>query len=184
MALKAGYYGIKKALESSIKSLVETMSGALIIKSLDDTMSLSDEGELSITLDNEVTENSDNPVTSGAVFSALENIGGGIDYSTTEQDTGLKWIDNKSIYCKTIHKSGTFTANLEEMANINFLYCTGTFKYTYQNDVFRAALGTFANAIANVYYNENSHYFVFGTTLDISRYSDLDVTVYYTKETV
>lgn len=27
---------------------------------------------------------------------------GGIDYSTEEQDTGLKWIDGKSIYQKTI----------------------------------------------------------------------------------
>ena len=28
--------------------------------------------------------------------------GGGVNYSTTEQDTGLKWIDNKSIYQKTL----------------------------------------------------------------------------------
>ena len=27
--------------------------------------------------------------------------GGGIDYSTEEQDTGLKWIDEKAVYCKT-----------------------------------------------------------------------------------
>ena len=28
--------------------------------------------------------------------------GGGVDYSTSEQDTGLKWIDGKTIYQKTI----------------------------------------------------------------------------------
>ena len=28
--------------------------------------------------------------------------GGGIDYSTTEQDTGLFWIDGKKIYQKTV----------------------------------------------------------------------------------
>lgn len=28
--------------------------------------------------------------------------GGGVDYSTTEQDTGLKWIDGKEIYQCTI----------------------------------------------------------------------------------
>ena len=28
---------------------------------------------------------------------------GGIDYSTTEQDTGLKWIDGKPIYQKTVN---------------------------------------------------------------------------------
>ena len=27
---------------------------------------------------------------------------GGIDYSTTEQDTGLKWIDGKTVYQKTV----------------------------------------------------------------------------------
>lgn len=29
--------------------------------------------------------------------------GGGVDYSTTEQDTGLKWIDGKPIYQKSYH---------------------------------------------------------------------------------
>lgn len=29
--------------------------------------------------------------------------GGGIDYSTDEQDTGLKWIDDKPIYQKTVN---------------------------------------------------------------------------------
>lgn len=35
--------------------------------------------------------------------------GGGVDYSTTEQDTGIKWIDGKSIYQKTYEVSGTYT---------------------------------------------------------------------------
>lgn len=30
---------------------------------------------------------------------------GGVDYSETEQDTGIKWLDGKTIYCKTL--SGT-----------------------------------------------------------------------------
>ena len=34
---------------------------------------------------------------------------GGINYSTTEQDTGLKWIDNKTVYQKTI-SIGTINA--------------------------------------------------------------------------
>lgn len=37
---------------------------------------------------------------------------GGLDYSTTEQDTGLKWIDNKSVYVKTIIAAGP-SGNLE-----------------------------------------------------------------------
>ena len=41
------------------------------------------------------------------IATALENMptptGGGIDYSMTEQDTGLKWVDGKNIYQKTIY---------------------------------------------------------------------------------
>lgn len=46
------------------------------------------------------------------------NAGGddGIDYSTTEQDTGIKWVDNKPIYQKTV--------------NIGKILSTGTNVYT------------------------------------------------------
>ena len=47
-------------------------------------------------------------VTYGAAVGAAkrytdEHSGGGssIDYSTTEQDTGIKWVDGKSVYQKT-----------------------------------------------------------------------------------
>ena len=73
MALKAGYYGVKKAILGTINSL----AGALVIKSLGEGLELSDAGELSCTST------------------------GGVDYSTTEQDTGLKWVDGKDIYQKT-----------------------------------------------------------------------------------
>lgn len=39
---------------------------------------------------------------------------GGIDYSTEEQDTGLKWIDGKALYQITVtgnFSGGTFSAN-------------------------------------------------------------------------
>ena len=39
--------------------------------------------------------------------------GGGVDYSTTEQDTGLKWIDGSAIYQKTID-FGTMPSNQEK----------------------------------------------------------------------
>ena len=38
--------------------------------------------------------------------------GGGIDYSTTEQDTGLKWIDGRTIYQKTYYMS-SFSATVD-----------------------------------------------------------------------
>ena len=37
--------------------------------------------------------------------------GGGVDYSTEEQDTGLKWIDDSSIYQKTIVYTNAIAAN-------------------------------------------------------------------------
>lgn len=34
---------------------------------------------------------------------------GGVDYSTTEQDTGLKWINGKEIFQKTFENIGTYS---------------------------------------------------------------------------
>lgn len=39
---------------------------------------------------------------------------GGIDYSETEQDTGLKWIDGNELYCITKKISGSASGNWQE----------------------------------------------------------------------
>lgn len=44
--------------------------------------------------------------------------GGGVDYSTDEQDTGLKWIDGKNIYQKTIVYNGTMSNSIQISHNI------------------------------------------------------------------
>ena len=36
------------------------------------------------------------------ILGGNEGGGGGINYTTAEQDTGLKWIDGKTIYQKTV----------------------------------------------------------------------------------
>lgn len=42
--------------------------------------------------------------SSSKIEQLISGIGGGdVDYSTTEQDTGLKWIDGKRIYQKSYH---------------------------------------------------------------------------------
>lgn len=74
MALKAGYYGVKKAMLSAIQSTVSKFSDALVIKSIGEGLELDSDGELSCTAT------------------------GGVDYSTTEQDTGLKWVDGRTVY--------------------------------------------------------------------------------------
>lgn len=47
MALKAGYYGLKKSIADVLKKLASDMSGAVIVKSVGDGLSISEEGELS-----------------------------------------------------------------------------------------------------------------------------------------
>lgn len=114
MALRAGYYGIKNAL---LKKL-EGLTNALVIKSIGDGLNLSAAGELSNTSS------------------------GGVDYSTTEQDTGLKWIDGRSVYKRV----GQFAQNTEisgtwvevpnvqlgegyELLDVRGVSDTGTFSY-------------------------------------------------------
>ena len=45
------------------------------------------------------------------IATAIENMptpsGGGVDYSTQEQDTGLKWIDGRTVYQRTFDKTST-----------------------------------------------------------------------------
>lgn len=69
MALRAGYYGIKRALLRKL----EALTNAVVIKSIGEGLELSAAGELSNTST------------------------GGVDYSTTLIDTGKKWIDGKTI---------------------------------------------------------------------------------------
>ena len=46
-----------------------------------------------------------------SIATAIENMptptGGGIDYTTEEQDTGLKWIDGRKVYQRTFDKRTT-----------------------------------------------------------------------------
>ena len=66
----------------------------------------------SITIDPTPTQGSSNAVSSGGVYTALQGVSP-IDYSTTEQNTGRKWIDGKPIYQISTLASGSelFDAN-------------------------------------------------------------------------
>ena len=71
-------------------------------------------------------------------YASLTRAGGSnINYSTAEQDTGLKWINNKPIYQITISPSGSYgsgvhtvlsnivdTYNIDEVINIDAIMCT------------------------------------------------------------
>lgn len=48
-------------------------------------------------------------------------MGGGINYSLQEQNTGLKWIDGKDIYQKTIYFNALGGANVQVTRDISDL---------------------------------------------------------------
>lgn len=52
--------------------------------------------------------------SSGETVKSWETAESGIDYSTTEQNTGIKWIDGKEIYSKTID-CGTLPDNTSKL---------------------------------------------------------------------
>lgn len=84
-----------ETLTTDIVSLGTKETGNRYIKTYDKSYG-------DITIDPTPTQGSSNAVSSGGVYAALQNIPKPIDYSTTEQDTGRKWIDGKPIYQKTI----------------------------------------------------------------------------------
>lgn len=79
-----------------------------------------------------------------SIATAIENMptptGGGIDYTTEEQDTGLKWIDGRTIYQKTITKSFSTTES-----SGNYIYY-GNVDYTSDFDI-TDWTNTYMNAI-------------------------------------
>lgn len=97
MALKAGYYGIKKSMLGVIRSL----AGAEVIKSIGDGLDLTSDGNLSVDIDTNTMEFNDGKLSAKTASA---------DYDTDEVDTGAKWIDGKPIYRKVIH-SDTAIAN-------------------------------------------------------------------------
>lgn len=99
MALRAGYYGVKRKLLDNIAKFAD----AVVIKSVGTGLNLSDEGALTCTVD---------PST------------GLIDYSTTEQDTGMKWIDGKPVYQRSfnLESSVSGTKILEGVETVVAVY--------------------------------------------------------------
>lgn len=77
MALRAGYYGIKKKLLDSIIKFMTDSEGAKIIKTIGSGLTLDSDGSLSADSQK-------------------------VNYSLTEQNTGIKWYDGRDIYQKTI----------------------------------------------------------------------------------
>ena len=87
MALKAGYYGVKK----SLLDIITGLAGSKIIKSIGNGLNLTDAGALSTDIDTDTMEYKNGKLAAKSVS---------WDYSTDEVDTGQKWVDGRPIYCK------------------------------------------------------------------------------------
>ena len=66
------------------------------------TLTASGEDTLELIAGNNITLTPNSQDKSVTITASGGSSAGGIDYSLTEQDTGIKWINNKPIYQKTI----------------------------------------------------------------------------------
>ena len=100
MALKAGYKGVKKTLIDAIKNL----SGAVVIKTVGDGLNLTNAGKLNVKA---ATASAIGGVKVGAGLSINNGVLSAdtqsLVFSTSEFDTGWKWIDGKTIYGKVFN---------------------------------------------------------------------------------
>ena len=109
MALRAGYYGLKNSVKKALEKLAADTSGMKIIKSFGDGLNLTNAGKLNLTA---ATASKIGGVKVGEGLEIVDGalnvtVSGGFDYSTDEVDTGQKWIDGKSIYCKVLENVTT-----------------------------------------------------------------------------
>lgn len=115
MALRAGYYGLKKSMISFISSL----SDAKIIKNIGNGLKLTNAGALSAEIDSATMEFKNGKIAAKAVS---------VDYSTDEALLPEKWIDGKALYRKvfTFDTTQTIPANgavliTEDYADIDMI---------------------------------------------------------------
>lgn len=106
-----------------------------------------------------------------------------IDYSTTEQDTGRKWIDGKPIYRKTYVKTAMgeypneLPANLETMVNVE-----SALKYTGEATIITPIYSTGSSDYFGAYFNNNT-LMLRDTHTSTATGVTIIVSIYYTKTT-
>lgn len=110
--------------------------------------------------------------------------GGKIDYTTEEQNTGLKWINNKPVYQKTVtllslsNSSNTLLENVDDVINISgFILREG--------GVYKDYVPYYADNVKFIVFRVNTnHQLIYerGSADDVKR-GTLTVTIRYTKTT-
>lgn len=110
MALRAGYYGLKNSVKRTLEKLAKDTAGMKIIKTIGDGLNLTSAGKLNVTA---ATASKIGGIKVGEGLEIVDGVlnvtaSGGLDYSLTKQDTGLKWLDGRTIYKQTFQ--GTCSA--------------------------------------------------------------------------
>lgn len=110
-----------------------------------------------------------------------EGEAGGINYSTDEQDTGLKWVDGKTIYQKTVN-FGTLTNNktvAHGISNLdNVINFFGIAKNPDTGDVIQLVYNESTDKVETVVGSTNIITYVAG---NFSAFTYCYVTIQYTK---
>lgn len=185
MALKAGYIGIKK----SMLGLINSLASAKLIKSFGDGLNLTSAGKLNMTA---ATASKIGGVKVGEGLEIEEGVlkvtsTGMIDYSTVEVDTGVKWIDGKTIYRKTYNiGDATSTKQLidtlgTDLSEIIAYYGSWNYTLSPQNEL--RPLPHFASSTTMVYpivdrADNNKLYMIIATQASTK---NMKLTIEYTK---
>lgn len=126
----------------------------------------------------------------GTKYAVGGGAGGGVNYSTTEQDTGLKWVDGKSIYQKTfLFNNLTTGENVLELGNSSDFDVVIDYEFTcirnndrYVNIGFTNVWGEATISLFNFRNVDNK--LKVSVTSGYYAASDFYITIRYTKPTV
>ena len=112
--------------------------------------------------------------------------GGGVDYSTTEQNTGLKWVDGKPIYQKTIELTTNDTwVSLTSLNIDNIVDYEGLWKAADNTPYPLDTLGVWGTQVSNSYFSRLMFSPTQGVKIAVNGWTFVSgfVTIYYTKTT-
>lgn len=106
-----------------------------------------------------------------------------MDYSTSEQDTGCKWIDGKPIYKKTVYKSSISSGDIDTAHGISNISKVIKHEAFYVTSGSYKQLPIIANTSGGNYsvvWSVNSTNI---NTVSTATLSDFYITIWYTKTT-
>lgn len=173
MALKAGYYGVKR----SVLRVIEGLAGSKIIKSIGNGLKLTNAGTLSVDIDTDTMEFKNGKLSGKA---------GLYDFQNIVFETGQKWIDGKNIYGKS-YSFDTVTDNMtidSALSADNIIMMIGTYHYVYQSQSEIRVLPEKDQAITTaVYYDVAAEALKLRSNFP-DRTQDLMLTIFFTKEEV